>query len=384
MFIPEYSKSNPPRKRQRVGLFSLATSHWPLATAFIAILLSAGCADETINNPIAEKPVEDCKPDEIVSTSTNYFPMTAGSRWVYRSPDGSEWSREVTEIEEVGSHVYHFFGYGPRMGDNQSDFAGTSVNTSTPYVKTLDGRLTYGIEMSDLNDAVRRTISQSGRVPPSRWGIRVKCDTGVKDDVCRMEKKETIYRDGEAHRETNNDALICLFWYDARVVWNSELTMLRFPLVPYRRWKAIDVRMSGTWYEPPFWDVDGVGDLHSFEADVTISGIAGQPESVVTPAGAFANCLKIQYEMTRLFLKTTEFTVSRPVFEQKLLDLYENELSKELTTLFRDALPRMQLGAVWLAPDVGPVKIERVDGISELISYDVKKGSNQRQVASGR
>ena len=88
--------------------------------------------------------------------------------------------------------------------------------------------------------------------------------------------------------------------------------------------------------------------------------------------------------MTRLSFETTEFTVDRPVFEQRKLELFEAELRKELITLFRDALPKMQLGAVWLAPDVGPVRIERADGISELISYDVKKGSNQRQVASGR
>ena len=133
----------------------------------------------------------------------------------------------------------------------------------------------------------------------------------------------------------------------------------------------MDVRVSGTKYIPPFWDRDGVGDNHSFEANVTISGIAGQPESVVTPAGAFENCIKIRYEMTRLSFETTEFNTSWVVFEQRKLDLLETELRKELTTLFRDALPRMQLGAVWLAPGVGPVKIETVDGISELISYDV-------------
>ena len=171
---------------------------------------------------------------------------------------------------------------------------------------------------------------------------------------------------------------------DARVVWNSELTVLRFPLVPYRTWKAINVRLSGTSYIPPFWDWEGVGDTHSFEATITISGIAGQPESIVTPAGAFEGCLKIQYEMTRMFFETTEFSTTPLVFEQKKLDLYETELRKELTVLFTDGLPRMQLGAIWLAPDVGPVKIERADGISELISYDVKTNDDMWHVARGR
>ena len=353
------------------------------AVAFLCfILLMYGCGDETINAPLGEtKETED-----FVPVSSIYFPMTLGNRWVYRSAGGAEWSREVTKTEEVGSHLYHSFGYDSVIGDNQSDFAETPTYTPTPYVKTLDERLIYKINLSDLNYAVQQTISQSGRVSPSQWSLGVLCRTEGERAVakCRMRRRESIFRDGEWRLEINDDALMCLSKYDARVVWNSELTVLRFPLVPYRRWKAIDVRVSGTRYIPPFWDRDGIGHNHSFEANVTISGIAGQPEPVVTPAGAFEDCLKIQYEMTRLSFETTEFSVHWLFFEQRELELYEAELRKELTTLFKDGLSRMQLGAVWLAPDVGPVRIERADGISELISYDVKKGSNPRQVASGR
>ena len=345
------------------------------AVAFLCfILLMSGCGDETINAPLGGTR----ETEDLVSVSSIYYPMSVGNRWVYRSTDGAEWTREVTKTEEVGSHLYHFFNYGPLIDDDQLDSSETPMYTPTPYVKTLDGRLIYEIKMSDLNDAVRQTIFESGRVPPNRWVTGTRCRTEGERAVavCRLRKLETIVRDGRELQEINNDALMLLHGYDARVVWNSELTVLRIPLVPYRRWKAIDVRVSGTRYFAPFWDRDGVGEAHSFEADVTISGIAGQPESVVTPAGAFQDCLKIQYEMTRLSFETTEFTAFQPVFEQRKLELYEAELRKELTTLFRDGLPRMQLGAVWLAPDIGPVRIERADGISELISYDVKNGSD--------
>ena len=342
------------------------------------ILLMSGCGDETINAPLGGSVNGTTETEDLVPMSSIHYPMSIGSRWVYRNSDGAEWTREVTKTEEVGSHLYHFFSYGPLIDDNQSDPSKTPTYTPTPYVKTLDGRLIYKIKLSDINDAVQQTISQSGRVPPNKWGIWVGCRTEGDRAVavCRMEKHETIYRDGKARREINNDALMCLYRYDARVIWNSELTVLRFPLVPYRRWKAIDIRVSGTWYRPPFRDDDGVGDTHSFEADVTISGIAGQPESIVTPAGDFENCLKIQYEMTRMSFETTKFTAAWLVFEQRKLELFEAELRKELTTLFKDGLPGMQLGAVWLAPDIGPVRIERADGISELISYDVKKDSD--------
>ena len=380
MFIPKYSKSKSPQKRPRAGLFLLVISHCSLATVLIASLLSAGCGDESINNPIAEKPIEESKPEVIVSTSTNYFPMTVGSRWVYRNPDGSDWSREVTEIEEVGSHLYHTFGYDSPIGDDHSEPSETPTYTPTPYAITRDGRLICDISLRELNEAVAQTISRSGRVPPNRWVINLSCRTDRRP-ICRKRKLENIVRDGKELQEINNDALMFLYRYDTSVVWNSGLTVLRYPLVPYRRWKAINVRLSGTKYIPPFWDRDGVGDLHTFETDVTISGIAGQPESVVTAAGTFEDCIKIRYEMTRLSFETTEFNTSWVVFEQRKLDLLETELRKELTTLFRDALPRMQLGAVWLAPGVGPVRIERADGISELISYDVKPDHDLRQVA---
>ena len=347
------------------------------------ILLMSGCgAEETINNPVGAGDVTDITP---APTTSHYFPLTLGNRWTYRNPDGSEWWREVTETEEVGSHLYHFFGYDSLIDDNQSELSETPMYTPTPYVKTLDGRLIYKIKLSDVNDAVQQTISQSGRVPPNQWtlGFRCRIEGGAVAE-CRMRRTESIFRDGQWRIEINDDALMCLSKYGARVVWNSELTVLRFPLVPYRRWKAIDVRLSGTRYLPPVRDVDGVGHNHSFEANVTISGIAGQPEPVVTPAGAFEDCLKIQYEMTRLSFETTEFSVDWLIFEQRQLDLFEAELRKELTTLFRDALPRMQLGTVWLAPDIGPVKIERADGISELISYDVNTDGDMWHVASGQ
>ena len=346
------------------------------------ILLMCGCGEESIEKPLDGSANGTRETEDLADMSPIYYPVTAGSRWVYRNPDGSEWSREVTEIEEVGSHIFVFFSYDFPTNDNLYDPSETPAYTPTPFVIAPDGRLIYDIKLIDLNDAVSQTISLSGRVPPNKWvtGLRCRSDRRPR---CRLRKLENIVRDGKDLQEINNDALMLLYRYDARVDWNSKMTLLRLPLVPYRRWKAIDVRLTGSKYRPPFWDWEGVGYTHSFEADVTISGIAGQPESVVTPAGAFEGCLKIRYEMTRLSFETTEFTTGWAVFKQRKLDLYEAELRKELTTLFRDGLPRMQLGTVWLAPDIGPVKIERTDGISELISYDVKTGSGLQHVASG-
>ena len=85
------------------------------------ILLMYGCGDETINPPLGGSVNGTTETEDLVPMSSIYYPMSIGSRWVYRSPDGSEWSREVTKTEEVGSHLYHFFSYDIPIDDNQSD-----------------------------------------------------------------------------------------------------------------------------------------------------------------------------------------------------------------------------------------------------------------------
>ena len=35
-------------------------------------------------------------------------------------------------------------------------------------------------------------------------------------------------------------------------------------------------------------------------------------------------------------------------------------------------IPELGFETIWLAPGVGPVKIETVDGIAELIDYEIK------------
>ena len=74
------------------------------------ILLFSGCGgDEHITNPISESTGS----EHPAPQPSNYFPMTFGSRWVYRYPDGSEHtrevlSREITYARKVGSYFTIF------------------------------------------------------------------------------------------------------------------------------------------------------------------------------------------------------------------------------------------------------------------------------------
>ena len=50
----------------------------------------------------------------------------------------------------------------------------------------------------------------------------------------------------------------------------------------------------------------------------------------------------------------------------------QDEIHKELTMLLPMLMQNLNLQTMWLAPGVGPVKIETADGIAELIDYEVK------------
>ncbi|MDE0040409.1 MAG: hypothetical protein OXT74_00080 [Candidatus Poribacteria bacterium] len=341
MLINQCFKSNSPQNSLRVGLFLLVTSRWPLATAFIAILLSAGCADETINNPIAEKPVEDSELDGTVSISTNYFPMTVGSRWVYRNPDGSEWTREVTETEEVGTRHYHHFSNDPPMEDNQFPFFRAPM-----YIATLNS-VVLKVKNSDINDAIRQIVLESND-NLSGWTWVQKFQNGVW--------------------KTRKKGLAFLNNYNATgVLRNDSGFLLRLPLVPGQTWEMLTIRLSGS-SEMAFLH-------HSFESDVEILGTVGEPYSVPTPAGIFEDCLNIQYQAMPPSVRTSEFTDQAEAPENvkiKRRKHMEAELRKELTTLLTHMMPKLGLESMWLAPGVGPVEIKSAEGTAVLIDYDIK------------
>ena len=71
-------------------------------------------------------------------------------------------------------------------------------------------------------------------------------------------------------------------------------------------------------------------------------------------------------------MKTTEFTTDETVQPEDIRRSAEVGARKSTSDFFSYLLPRLKFETVWLAPNVGPVKIETFDGIAELIDYDIK------------
>ena len=79
-----------------------------LSLIFIALFLIIGCGadEESVENEVT-KPLSETIPP-------NYYPDSIGSRWVYRSPSGFQWTREVTGKKAIAGQVYRVFDYIPQ------------------------------------------------------------------------------------------------------------------------------------------------------------------------------------------------------------------------------------------------------------------------------
>ena len=108
--------------------------------------------------------------------------------------------------------------------------------------------------------------------------------------------------------------------------------------------------------------------------EVVILGKTGDGRILVeVSAGAFEDCLKIQYEAKPASYRTIEFrNLHRMIAPKVYLKTLESEIRNELTDLSMHLTTKLELQTVWLAPGVGPVKIETPNGIAELIDYDIK------------
>ncbi len=319
------------------------------------ILLMYGCGDETINPPLGGTR----ETEDLVPVSSIYYPMTVGSRWVYRSADGSEWARQVAESDVFDSERYHSFSYNPSI---ELDLIGP-----TEYF-TYAGQLVRPIPIKDLKDAIWKIILDSGgETPEWNFGLHCSIDPDVPR-VCHLDKASRIFNPP--------GILTMLFNTNPHVASLGGLTPLRFPILPNQSYTALELRLRS---KSVILDIQW-----EFYADTSIvAAIGNAPELVETPAGTFQDCLKILYEAGPVSIHTLQF-VDISTFGnldplgRAELEAFELTFRDELTDLLTHLMPQLGLQTVWLAPGVGAVKIKTPNGIAELIDYEVKA------VASGQ
>ena len=314
------------------------------------ILLMSGCGgEESVDKPVVES-VRDEKPINDVPIAIPYYPMTVGNRWVYRNPDGSEWSREVAQSEIIEHVFYYSFTYDPPLAGEHPDF----IRAPT-YVDAPDGILLQ-TKGNDINDAVWQTVLQSNE-NPSRWGRRQQYSDRVWT---------TVRGPGNIFK------LIYLFYAKINVTKHSDFTLLHLPADYPQRKKAIHMTITGHDHTRP-------GNYaHGYEVKVRIWENTSFEPVVTTSMGRFENCLKLEYSAEATPVKTLVYEIGAGIvirhreISESFLEHLEDEINKELAVLVPMLKYNLKLQTMWLAPGVGPVKIETLDGYAELIDYEIK------------
>ena len=317
-----------------------------LVVAFAVILLSFGCGDEPIDNIRGTILGGESSAD----ASTIYFPMSIGNRWVYRNPDGSEWSREVAQSEIIEHDSYYSFTYNPPLADKHPDFI-----KSPTYVVASDGIFLLN-KKNDINDAIWQTVLQS------------------EDDSSGFGRRHHVYINGVwTTPKAHDSVLVFLFYSKIKVIEHSDFTLLHFPPDYPQKRKVIHMTITG------YYNFIPRNYTHDFEVDIRIWGTTSFEPAVMTSTGRFENCLKLEYSAEATPVETLVYEIgawnARDYTKDQnkaLLEHLEDELNSELTKLLPSLMQNLNLQTMWLAPSVGPVKIETPNGIAELVDYDIK------------
>ena len=313
------------------------------AVAFLfGALLIYGCGgEESMDTPLVET-VGDERRNVVAPISTIYYPMTVGNRWVYQNPDGSEWTREVTNAGFLDANQFAYsLNHNPPLKERPLDFFKAPM-----YIATRN-RIVRPIKIGEIGITAWQKID-------IRYDIRIT----IEENAGR-----TVKRFGFVGPRT----------YTINRLERSDFALLRPPLAPGKTWRVFDMRLRGQH------NIHNVGGIfsHILEAHSVISAhSSNERQTVVTPVGRFEDCLEIKYYETPS-VETTEIKLDLiPEKYEEEHALLDTKIHETAAIEFRKLIPKIRLGTLWLAPGVGPVRIDGASGISDLIAYDIKTDSD--------
>ncbi len=196
-----------------------------------AIFTLFGCGSDETPAPVEQMP--------------SYFPDAVGSSWVYRNPDGYEWTREIAD------------GYTTEERDYQ--------------------RFTY--TTLDAEDELDYLKPNAFRVSENRvfFAIGEKVDRYIQDDL------PTLVQDEFAGLEID----IAL-----EATSYPDFVFFQFPLSPNVEWEAFNTKVNGSLV------LQNLVLLQiPIEAHVSIKGKIVAESPIETPAGRFDSAFQVEYEM---------------------------------------------------------------------------------------
>ena len=232
--------------------------------------------------------------------TTQYFPNTLGSYWVYVDQDGNELTRRVVEGEEIAEKIYHGFEYEPALED--------------------------GV---DYDYHIHPNLYQVGEEWVTFW-VRNEAEEAIKARLAR--EMETFVKMMERTAQAEAEAGFELL-YEVEAEAQDPFYVLPTSGTSDEEWDAMQIKAKITMKpDPPQGDPEEV----IFEFTIVEKGKVLGADSIKTLAGTFENCLKIEY---RTYTGVATFP---------------DEVGNE----FVDP-PGESVTTLWVAPNVGIVKFHQ-------------------------
>lgn len=257
-------------------------------------------------------------------TATKYFPTSEGSFWVYEDQDGNEFKRTSIKKVIVGDEIYHAFEYEPTIDD-----WGKYNYLLQPYLYQVGEEWITFFVADEIENAVKSTLSK--RLDEIDAELRQKYTEQLPSGIT-IDFNRTI-------KPTAQDVLY-LFPISINSKQNWMVTQVSVKV-------DISMDIKGAQINIP-----NENKLFSMTMNVSETGKFLERESVETDSETYENCLKIEFRT-----KTSSTT----------------NATSENKQLLPTQTPKDKITTLWLAPNVGIVKLESTKENSKEVNTVVLK-----------
>ncbi len=241
-------------------------------------------------------------------TLTAFFPTTEGSFWVYGDREGNEFTRTSTEQKNIAGEIFHTFSYEPAIeGWEKYNYL------LHPFMYQVDTEWIRFYVENEIESTIKSKLKK--RLDEIAAELRQKYTDQLPPGIS-LDVDYTI-------EPTAQDTLYFLpSTLNNREKWITTQVSVRI---------QISMNIKGTEINIP-----EANKSLSLTMKISETGERIGKESVKTAVGTFENCLKIEYRTKTTSSKNTE-----------------SDIQQELT----DQSPKDKITTIWLAPNVGIVKL---------------------------
>ena len=203
--------------------------------------------------------------------TTQYFPETLGSYWVYEDQDGNELTRRVVEGKEIAGEMYHAFSYEPAF----KDWVGYDYHIHPNFYRIGEEKVTFWVG-DEVEKAVKAHFTKE-----------------MKAFLKILEKMGAPFT----------------MLYRVEIEAQDPFYALPIPVAFNEKWEATEIKAKITMQPVPPQDPPKA----TIEFTIRETGTVVGTENVETPAGTFENCLKIEYRTeTEVATTSREFESNLP------------------------------------------------------------------------